>query len=208
MACVVALEAFWCFKVVSDCNLQDFLAWYDHAEEWQKEVAREQLYVMEHRMLAIGIRTDHLPLREVPCYDVGCQRCDQLRGGYRFGWVSRLWSNPVYLPPLASTADHGRFLRSWIGRPQMLADEGLWCHEAEYLRAQMKWYDWRAELGEQPPEIQGLEFLDPEFTRLVLYRNWVFPTFSEARSMTAAYFRTCFAEALSDLRRVTPLEVD
>ena len=99
----------------SQWNFSSFLVWFsEYATDLEQQEA-SKLYIKVHRsrtppwMEERGIAPQHvapqlrlrdntvLSIRELPCQDVGCARCTELRGGYQFRWCDPRWTPQAVL---------------------------------------------------------------------------------------------------------------
>ena len=80
--------------VLSDYNLGGFLAFINDnsTPESLRKCVLEWVYIIHHRSYDL---IEPLPVGSIPvlqCADPTCSRCQEGRGGYKFPWISPLWT--------------------------------------------------------------------------------------------------------------------
>ena len=111
MSCLVGLpwEVTYNTSVLSDVNLVQFLSWIPSQNADVLLTLIPQIYTVEHRNraamlgvptfpLSIEINGESVRIPEMPCFDVGCQRCESA-GGYKFQWCGP-WTPPTAIVPV------------------------------------------------------------------------------------------------------------
>ncbi len=94
--------------VVSDLNLQGFLAWASRVDEDALNKVWDVVSIREHKCIVDCIVPSPAPsvrgkmMRTKPCNRAECPRCETLRGGYYFQHTSTKWT-----PRLAVVAPKG-----------------------------------------------------------------------------------------------------
>ena len=86
--------------ILSDFNYARFLAWLAEASPQDADDVLSVVYITYHRDW-FGW-PDDVPLRGrklkvANCFDVGCARCRDGRGGYRFKWIHPFWTEDRYI---------------------------------------------------------------------------------------------------------------
>ena len=84
----------WIGTVLSDYNLGGFLAFINDnsTPESLRKCVLEWVYIIHHKSLE---DIEPVPLHSIPvlqCADPTCSRCQEGRGGYKFPWISPLWT--------------------------------------------------------------------------------------------------------------------
>ena len=121
-------------RVLSDHALSEFLFWTHSQSDECLESVMQKVYLTIHkgpgntRPVRVKIRGEYRPLKELPCQDVGCERCGRAtattpekpvgKGGYKFQWMGP-WTVIQPVPVDMTVHEYRRRIREHEYRQRM-----------------------------------------------------------------------------------------